>query len=96
MTIKTAPAFGFTNVHRSRNTMFVGRQSQTKYQIAMIDKNAPETKLSDQPNDDSDLKKLLRVRTVDLMRGTKEIVIEHDGKDYRLRVTSLGKLILTR
>jgi hemin uptake protein HemP len=76
--------------------MFVNRHSPTKYQIAMIDENAPETKLSDQPDDVSDLKKLLRVRTIDLMRGSKEIVIEHDGKDYRLRVTSLGKLILTR
>lgn len=76
--------------------MFDRRHSPTKYQIAMIDENTPETKLSDQPDDVPNPKRLLRVRTTDLMQGSKEIVIEHDGKDYRLRVTSLGKLILTR
>lgn len=30
-----------------------------------------------------------------LLAGTKELVIDHLGKLYKLRITSLGKLILT-
>ena len=36
-----------------------------------------------------------RVRSEDLMRGAVELVIEHHGRDYRLRITQNGKLILT-
>ncbi len=32
----------------------------------------------------------------DLLNGSREAIIEHDGQDYRLRVTSNGKLILTK
>lgn len=32
----------------------------------------------------------------DLMRGGREILIEHDGQHYRLRRTRQGKLILTK
>lgn len=28
--------------------------------------------------------------------GSREVVIAHDGTDYRLRVTASGKLILTK
>ncbi len=31
-----------------------------------------------------------------LLRGDKEIQIEHHGAVYRLRLTALGKLILTK
>jgi hemin uptake protein HemP len=36
-----------------------------------------------------------RVRSHELLRGGSELVIEHRGRDYRLRVTQNGKLILT-
>ena len=36
-----------------------------------------------------------RVRSEELLRGAREIVIEHDGRQYQLRVTQNGKLILT-
>jgi hemin uptake protein HemP len=32
----------------------------------------------------------------ELFRGTREIWIEHGGEQYRLRITSRGKLILTK
>lgn len=32
----------------------------------------------------------------DLLKGHTEIVLELDGHDYRLRLTSAGKLILTK
>ena len=36
-----------------------------------------------------------RVRSEDLLAGQTELVIEHQGRDYRLRITQNGKLILT-
>jgi len=36
-----------------------------------------------------------RIRSEDLFLAGREIVIEHAGRDYRLRLTSRGKLILT-
>jgi len=32
----------------------------------------------------------------ELLAGVKEVEIEHDNVVYRLRITSLGKLILTK
>lgn len=37
-----------------------------------------------------------RIRSDDLFAGRNEIIIVHQDADYRLRVTSKGKLILTR
>jgi hemin uptake protein HemP len=36
-----------------------------------------------------------RVRSDQLLGGANELVIEHQGREYRLRVTQNGKLILT-
>jgi hemin uptake protein HemP len=35
------------------------------------------------------------VRSEDLLKGGVELLIEHQGREYRLRVTQNGKLILT-
>lgn len=37
-----------------------------------------------------------RVKLTDLVGSAREVVIEHDGHDYLLRITSKGKLILTK
>lgn len=37
-----------------------------------------------------------RLRSDALLGGAREIEIEHQGAVYRLKVTSLGKLILTK
>ncbi len=37
-----------------------------------------------------------RVRVDQLLGGRKEAILEHEGQDYRLRITSAGKLILTK
>jgi hemin uptake protein HemP len=34
--------------------------------------------------------------SADLLRGNKSVAIEHQGVIYRLQVTKLGKLILTK
>jgi len=36
-----------------------------------------------------------RVRSEELLKGGVEILIDHQGREYRLRVTQNGKLILT-
>lgn len=38
---------------------------------------------------------LKRVTTGELMGSAREIVIVHNGREYRLRLTQNGKLILT-
>jgi len=37
-----------------------------------------------------------RIASDTLMNGAREVIIEHAGQDYRLRVTAQGKLILTK
>jgi hemin uptake protein HemP len=37
-----------------------------------------------------------RIGTAELMGDARELVIEHGGEEYRLRITSNGKLILTK
>ena len=36
------------------------------------------------------------VRSEELLKGRRELWIEHEGQLYRLRVTSRGKLYLTK
>ncbi|HHI94476.1 MAG TPA: hemin uptake protein HemP [Gammaproteobacteria bacterium] len=37
-----------------------------------------------------------RMTSHELLAGRKELAIEHSGEEYRLRITSKGKLILTK
>lgn len=37
-----------------------------------------------------------RLHSRELLADAPEVIIEHDGEDYRLRCTSKGKLILTK
>jgi hemin uptake protein HemP len=37
-----------------------------------------------------------RVQIADLLGGGREAVLVHEGAEYRLRLTSNGKLILTK
>ena len=39
---------------------------------------------------------LRRLLSRDLLADAQEVIIEHEGDDYRLRCTSKGKLILTK
>ena len=41
-------------------------------------------------------KPVRRIAVHDLMAGAREAVLLHDGEEYRLRLTSNGKLILTK
>ena len=35
-------------------------------------------------------------KSSDIFAGAREVIIEHDGEHYRLRLTGKGKLILTK
>jgi hemin uptake protein HemP len=48
------------------------------------------------PRDPPPLATQRRLSSVELMHGDREILIEHAGCEYRLRVTSQNKLILTK
>jgi hemin uptake protein HemP len=37
-----------------------------------------------------------RLKVSDLLGEERELILEHRGQDYRLRVTASGKLILTK
>jgi len=48
------------------------------------------------PHGDAPTNEVPRLDTAQLFRGCNEIVIEHRGERYRLRLTRQGKLILTK
>ena len=37
-----------------------------------------------------------RIKVSELLQGEREVILEHDNQDYRLRITANGKLILTK
>ncbi len=37
-----------------------------------------------------------RIAAARLLDGRREVILEHEGQEYRLRLTSNGKLILTK
>jgi hemin uptake protein HemP len=39
---------------------------------------------------------IARIASDQLMKGQREIIIQHGREEYRLRVTAAGKLILTK
>lgn len=41
-------------------------------------------------------KTLRTILSRDLLRGEKRVIIRHEQEDYRLQVTTTGKLILTK
>lgn len=47
------------------------------------------------PNSGSEMSQK-RLSSNDLFDGDQEILIEHAGQEYRLRITRQGKLILTK
>lgn len=39
---------------------------------------------------------VVRHKVSDLMQGGREVILEHNGADYHLRITANGRLILTK
>lgn len=51
---------------------------------------------SDQPDTRQQPANRRVLLAAELFRGDKEVVIHHDGHDYRLRITRQNKMILTK
>ena len=49
-----------------------------------------------EPRESSDPETPRRVQSTALFRGEREVVIVHRGQEYRLRITRMEKLILTK
>jgi hemin uptake protein HemP len=41
-------------------------------------------------------RQLTRIHLADLMHGAREVILLHEGEEYRLRITKARKLILTK
>ena len=40
--------------------------------------------------------RLRRLKVSEILAGNREVILEHGGQDYRLRITANDKLILTK
>jgi len=49
-----------------------------------------------QPSPPGTVGKPRRLKVSELLEGGREAILEHEGQDYRLRITASGKLILTK
>lgn len=57
----------------------------------------PHPRAHDEPTPASaDAGSLRRLASAELLAGSPEVLIEHGESTYRLRLTALGKLILTK
>lgn len=50
--------------------------------------------MTDEPRDRPN--EIRTVSSAELLAGQRELLIEHAGQIYRLRITATGKLILTK
>jgi hemin uptake protein HemP len=59
-----------------------------------------EGRVDDKPSEVDEIRRSerlpLRITSAELLRGGREIVIQHGAAEYRLRVTGKLKLILTK
>jgi hemin uptake protein HemP len=65
--------------------------------IRMKDDTAQQTRMLAEPvlSTSAATESLRRFSSAALLQGQRQIVIEHAGREYRLRLTAQGKLILT-
>jgi hemin uptake protein HemP len=47
-------------------------------------------------NDQGGSSDVRRIPSREILAGGREVIVEHRGNDYRLRLTANGKLILTK
>ena len=58
--------------------------------------NTENSQPKTQPVSTDKVQPVRRIHSQDLFKHGKEIVIEHAGQEYRLRITRQNKLILTK
>jgi len=62
----------------------------------MLDKKNPSQSQSDQSAAQPTAKTLRTILSRNLLGSEKLVIIRHKQEDYRLQVTAMGKLILTK
>jgi hemin uptake protein HemP len=58
-----------------------------------------KTDIPSRPGDpitDLPRRQLTRIHLANVMHGAREVILLHEGEEYRLRITKAGKLILTK
>lgn len=70
-----------------------GNENSYYFQMQGSDRPDNDRKPLAQPGGGS--RSVPRISSRELMRHQSELIIEHDGREYRLRITQSGKLILT-
>ena len=60
------------------------------------DRDRQDDPVPNQPGDASSPLGPVVHRSADILQGRKEALIEHEGVIYRLRLTSAGKLYMTK
>lgn len=72
-------------------------ESEMRRILILMDRDEPTVRVqldsADPPT--AELCAVPRVTSRALLAGKRELIIEHAGREYRLRVTAQGKLILT-
>ena len=65
------------------------------YYYQMDPRDRPPSDSRSRPQSGMETRSVPRIASRELMRNEPELIIEHDGREYRLRITHRGKLILT-
>ena len=83
---------------QTRRMIWVGREPRDADRI--MDQDATNKKLANDhahtTKANAPRKGVRRLSVAELLSGDREVILEHSGQDYRLRITANGKLILTK
>jgi hemin uptake protein HemP len=79
--------------YHSRKRLPEGAKRARRNMVSLDQSNAPEGAAATEAALDRSV--IRRIDARDLFAGRREVRIVHAGREYRLRVTSNGKLILT-
>ena len=64
----------------------IDEHNENYYRLIIVNKTSPVSSVPPPPS---------KVKSEALLGKARELVITHNGRDYRLRITQNGKLILT-
>ncbi len=73
-----------------------GVANETKDEMLAESKNSPGHRDVDLDEPGWTAQETPRIPVLNLLDGRKEAILVHNGEDYRLRITSKGRLILTK
>jgi hemin uptake protein HemP len=84
-----------TRLYASRPAIELTSLNENRYHLGMSSDSAPAKPAGNQGQDVSVYPQSDRVLSQQLLGKKGELIIEHEGREYRLRRTQNGKLILT-